>query len=156
MIDTWLWLNSSGVRIALCLVFVFVNAAVRYRQTLGNYNRIGPKWQAAELPAISHFWLKLQSIWLLYLSATRSHDYLWIYQIVHWSIFPKISFSLSCLWLLTNKKAFPSGVWTEKWNVLSELDSSSSLAATVLSRKRDLCKRVHVYLSAQQQSQQSN
>lgn len=42
--------------------------------------------------------------------------------------------------LLTNKKAFPSGVWTEKWKVLRELDSPSSLDATVLSRKQNLSK----------------
>lgn len=49
------------------------------------------------------------------------------------------------LWLglpaLTSKKAFPSGVWTEKWKVLSELDSCSSLAAIVRSTKTDLLKR---------------
>lgn len=39
---------------------------------------------------------------------------------------------------LTNKKGFPSGVWTEKWKVLRELDSSTSVAAIVLSRNRDL------------------
>lgn len=38
-----------------------------------------------------------------------------------------------CVLLLTNKKAFPSGVWTEKWKVLIELDSPNSLAAKVLS-----------------------
>lgn len=43
------------------------------------------------------------------------------------------------LLLLTSKKAFPSGVWTEKWKVLSELDNSSSLAATTFSRNWDLC-----------------
>jgi len=40
--------------------------------------------------------------------------------------------------VLTNKKAFPSGVWTEKWKVLRELDRPNSRAATVCSTKRDL------------------
>lgn len=46
---------------------------------------------------------------------------------------------------LTNKKGFPSGVWTEKWKVLSELDSSNSLAAIVFSRNRDLSNKTQVY-----------
>lgn len=46
---------------------------------------------------------------------------------------------------VTNKKAFPSGVWTEKWKVLRQLDSSSSLAAIVLSRNRDLSNQTQVY-----------
>lgn len=45
----------------------------------------------------------------------------------------------------TNKKGFPSGVWTEKWKVLREVDSSSSLAAIVLSRNRDLSNQTQVY-----------
>lgn len=54
-----------------------------------------------------------------------------------------------CVLLLTNKKAFPSGVWTEKWKVLIELDSPNSLAAKVLSTKRDLSQRdnVHTHLA---------
>lgn len=47
---------------------------------------------------------------------------------------------------LTNKKGFPSGVWTEKWKVLRELDSSNSLAAIVLSRNRALSNKTQVYL----------
>lgn len=49
---------------------------------------------------------------------------------------------------VTNKKGFPSGVWTEKWKVLRELDSSSSLAAIVLSRNRDLSNQTQTCVTA--------
>lgn len=45
-------------------------------------------------------------------------------------------------------KGFPSGVWTEKWKVLRELDSSSSLAAIVLSRNRDLSNQTQTCVTA--------
>lgn len=67
-----------------------------------------------------------------------------IYEIIEQSIF-KISWVSLITFVLTNKKAFPSGVWTEKWKVLIELDSADSLAAIALSRKRDLSKRANVH-----------
>lgn len=51
------------------------------------------------------------------------------------------------MWLvLTSKKALSSGVWTEKRKLHSVLDSSNSLAATVLSRKKDLTNRHNLHL----------
>lgn len=53
--------------------------------------------------------------------------------------------------VLTSRKAFPSGVWTEKWKVLREFDSLSSRAANVFSRKWNLhqtrIKFSHLHIS---------
>lgn len=44
------------------------------------------------------------------------------------------------VWLCvpTSKTFVPSGVWTQKWKELSDMDSFSSMAAIVFSKKRDL------------------